>query len=243
MNPILLDGAYVSVTRRGAGKPVLLLHGYLSNKQSFYYQTEALAQNGRLAVAPDMPAFGASAPITAAWSVGDYADWLQHFIAAADLKGADIVAHSFGARVALKLLARDASLADKLLITGGAGLVKPRTAAYIRRVKRYRRIKRLFPRYAERHFGSEEYRTLSPLMKESYKKIVNEDLSSCARAVKNKTLLVYGREDGVTPPDEEGEIFRSLIAGSELAVIGGGHFCFSENYGEFNRLMLNFLNG
>ncbi|MDE7076440.1 MAG: alpha/beta hydrolase, partial [Clostridia bacterium] len=164
---------------------MLLLHGYLSNRQSFYYQIDGLAKNGRLAVAPDMPAFGASAPLKSAWSVGDYAEWLKHFIAAADLKGADIIAHSFGARVALKLLSAEPSYADKLVITGGAGLVKPRSDAYMRQVKRYRRIKKLFPRYAEKHFGSEEYRSLSPLMKESYKKIVNEDLRGCARCIRN----------------------------------------------------------
>lgn len=202
-----------------------------------------MADSGRLAVAPDMPAFGASSKIMRAWSVGDYADWLKSFIAAADIKGADIVAHSFGARVALKLLAEDKSLADKLLITGGAGLVKPRSAEYIRQVKRYRRIKKLFPKYAERHFGSEEYRSLPPVMKESYKKIVNEDLRGCARKIENKTLLIYGRDDNVTPPEEEGKIFNSLIGGSELKIIDGGHFCFSENRAEFNRLMLGFLNG
>lgn len=190
-----------------------------------------------------MPAFGASSKIMRAWSVGDYADWLKDFIAAADIKGADIVAHSFGARVALKLLAEDKSLADRLIITGGAGLVKPRSAEYIRQVKRYRRIKKLFPKYAERHFGSEEYRSLPPVMKESYKKIVNEDLRGCARKIENKTLLIYGRDDNVTPPEEEGKIFNSLIGGSELKVIDGGHFCFSENRAEFNRLMLGFLNG
>ena len=204
---------------------------------------QSLAENGRLAVAPDMPAFGASAPIKSAWSVGDYAAWLKHFIAAADIAGADIIAHSFGARVAIKLLAEDAALADKLIITGGAGLVKPRSDAYMRQVKRYRRIKKLFPRYAEKHFGSEEYRSLPPLMKESYKKIVNEDLRGCARKIQNKTLLIYGREDKDTPPDEEGAIFNSLIGGSEMKVIGGGHFCFSDNRAEFNRLMLGFLNG
>lgn len=221
---------------------MLLLHGYLSNRQSFYYQIRSLAQNGRFAVAPDMPAFGASSPITEAWSVGDYAEWLKRFISAADIKDTDIIAHSFGARVALKMLADDPSYADKLIITGGAGLVKPRSAAYMRRVKRYRRIKKLFPDYAEKHFGSEEYRSLSPLMKESYKKIVNEDLRGCAQKVTNKTLLIYGANDSVTPPGEEGAIFNSLINGSELKIIEGGHFCFSENYLTFNELMLNFIN-
>ena len=236
-----MNGAFVSVTVRGCGKPIIFLHGYLSSKQSFYYQLNFFEKNGFSVVAPDMPSFGASSPVTVPWSVGDYANWLNDFIAARDLQGAHIVAHSFGARVALKLFSQRPELCGKLIITGGAGVVKPRSPAYIRQVKRYRRVKKLFPKYAERKFGSEEYRTLSPVMKESYKLIVNEDLRGCAKKISNPTLLIYGRKDTVTPAGEEGEIFRSLIRGSELKIIEGGHFCFSENADEFNRLALNFF--
>lgn len=220
---------------------MLFLHGYLSCKESFHYQIDFLAKNGYRAVAPDMPAFGQSSPIGTAWSVGDYADWLEDFIKAEGLQGSYVVAHSFGARVIFKLLAREQGLVKKLVITGGAGLVKARSPAYMRRVKRYRRIKKLFPRYAEKHFGSEEYRSLSPLMRESYKLIVNEDLRACAEKIAVPTLLVYGKNDTVTPPSEEGEIFHSLIEGSRLEILEGGHFCFSENAEKFNSLMLGFF--
>ena len=241
MISIFLNGGYVSVTERGAGESVLLLHGYLSSKESFYYQTGFLAENGYRVVVPDMPAFGQSSPIETAWSVGDYARWLKNFITATGLDGCIVVAHSFGARVIFKLLAEEQGLVKKLVITGGAGLVKPRSTAYMRQVKRYRRVKKLFPRYAEKHFGSEEYRSLSPLMRESYKLIVNEDLRGCVEKVSVPTLLIYGVGDTVTPPNEEGEIFRSLIAGSRLEIIDGGHFCFSENSERFNKLLLEFL--
>ena len=218
-----------------------MLHGYLSCKESFHYQIDFLAENGYRAVAPDMPAFGQSSPIDTAWSVGDYADWLEDFIKAEELEDCFVVAHSFGARVIFKLLARGQVSVKKLVITGGAGLVKPRSPAYMRQVKKYRRVKKLFPRYAEKHFGSEEYRSLPPVMKESYKLIVNEDLRGCARKITVPTLLIYGDGDGVTPAGEEGEVFRSAIEGSRLEVIEGGHFCFCENSGKFNSLMLGFI--
>lgn len=173
--------------------------------------------------------------------MGDYAEWLCKFIDENRLNGADIIAHSFGARVAFKLLSERGELANRLIITGGAGLVKERSPAYMRQVKRYRRVKKLFPRYAERHFGSEEYRVLPPVMRESYKLIVNEDLRGSAERIKNRTLLIYGRGDAVTPANAEGEIFHSLIAGSRLELIDGGHFCFSENPAPFNELALEFL--
>lgn len=238
---ILLNGDFVSVLEKGKGYPVLFLHGYLSDKRSFYYQTEYFSSNGFKAVAPDFIGFGASSPLKDGWSVGDYANWLADFIREKKLCRPHIVAHSFGARVALKALAEDNGLADKLVITGGAGLVKPRSPQYIRRVKTYRAVKKFFPRLAEKKFGSEEYRTLSPVMKESYKKIVNEDLRGCARLIKNRALLIYGSGDTVTTAKEEGATFHSLIEGSQFKIISGGHFCFCENAEEFNRLTLNFL--
>ena len=216
------------------------MHGYLSSKESFYYQIKFLSKFYKV-TAPDILGFGKSSPLERPYSVDDYCDWLENFIKKSKLESPHILAHSFGARVAIKYLGARGGAAGKLVITGGAGIVKPRSPRYMRQVKRYRRIKRIFPKFAEKHFGSSEYRTLSPLMKESYKLIVNEDLRECAANIKNKTLLVYGRDDSVTPPGEEGEIFNKLIVGSRLAVVDGGHFCFSEYPGNFNNIVLDFL--
>ncbi|MDE7453750.1 MAG: alpha/beta hydrolase [Clostridia bacterium] len=228
--------------REGEGQDILLLHGYLSKKESFYYQIKFLSRFYRV-TAPDFPAFGASAPITSAWSVGDYCDWLDKFIKAAGLNKPVIIAHSFGARVAIKYLSSRPCAAEKLIITGGAGIVKPRSKKYLRRVKAYRIVKKFFPKLAEKKFGSKEYRTLPPVMRESYKKIVNEDLKDCAKEIRCKTLLLYGADDTVTPADEEGKIFNSLIPCSELKILQGGHFCFSENPAPFNDAVYKFLNG
>lgn len=216
------------------------MHGYLSKKESFYYQIEFLSQHFQV-IAPDFPGFGASAPIAEAWSVGDYAEWLYRFLKAENAIHVHILAHSFGARVALKALNAHPEIADSMIITGGAGLVKPRSPEYLKKVKWYRRIKKIFPGFAEKHFGSAEYRTLSPVMRESYKKIVNEDLSQCAAGIKCRTYLVYGKDDSVTPPSEEGQTFHNLITGSRFEVMEGGHFCFSEYPDIFNAKILNFL--
>lgn len=220
---------------------MLLLHGYGSKKESFYYQIKFLSQYFCV-IAPDFPCFGASEGTDTPWSVGDYAAWLEKFIEKTVTDRPHVVAHSFGARVALKLLSEN-DLAEKLVITGGAGLVKPRSPRYMRRVRAYRFVKKLFPKYAERHFGSEEYRKLSPLMKESYKKIVNEDLRACAQKICNPAYLLYGENDTVTPPEEEGEIFHSLIKNSKFETMPGGHFCFSEHPDIFNKKILTFLGG
>jgi pimeloyl-ACP methyl ester carboxylesterase len=120
--------------------------------------------------------------------------------------------------------------------------VKPRSKEYRRRVALYRRVKRVFPRYAERHFGSDEYKKLSPIERESYKKIVNTDLREEAKKIGNPTLLIYGQADRVTPAAEEGATFHAAISGSILITISGNHFCFAQSPSLFNTLVYTFLN-
>lgn len=216
------------------------MHGYMSSKESFYYQTEFLSKYFCV-ISFDFAGFGKSQQPEAPFSVGDYADWVIKLACALKLNNPHIIAHSFGARVALKLLGEKNFSAEKLIITGGAGIVKPRSPQYIRRVKAYRCVKKVFPRFADKHFGSKEYKSLSPTMRESYKKIVNEDLRSVARNIKNQTLLLYGENDKVTPYKEEGEIFKNAIQNSQLQIIAGGHFCFSEYPQLFNQKIYAFL--
>ena len=191
--------------------------------------------------APDFPCFGGSEMTDDPWSVGDYARWLEKFINCLHLSRPHVIAHSFGARVAFKLLSEHGELAEKLIICGGAGIVKPRSRQYLKRVNAYRRMKKLFPKFAEKHFGSEEYKALSPMMKESYKLIVNEDLRECAQKIKCPTLLLYGEDDTVTPPNEEGEIFHNLIEGSRLEILSGGHFGFCQYPLLYNQKIYEFL--
>ena len=212
----------------------------MSDKKSFYYQIKFFAGHGFEVIAPDFPGFGLSAAIDGEWSVGDYAKWLFAFIGGSQLSCPHVIAHSFGARVALKALSEN-NFADRLVITGGAGIVRARSPAYKRKVRAYRIVKRFAPRFAERHFGSAEYRALTPVMRGSYKKIVNEDLRSCASVICNKTLLLYGRDDCVTPPSEEGKIFSRLISDSRFQTMPGSHFCFCEYPELFNEIVYSFL--
>ena len=212
----------------------------MSQKESFYYQIEFLSKYYKT-VAFDFAGFGKSQTPKTAYSVGDYADWVIKLGNLLQIKKPHIVAHSFGARVAIKLLGEKNYSANKLVITGGAGIVKPRSLRYIRRVNAYKRIKKLFPRFAEKHFGSEEYKKLCPIMRKSYVKIVNEDLTLIAKNIAVPTLLIYGENDFTTPYLEEGVTFNKLIKNSKLFKMQGGHFCFCERYNIFNNHIYDFL--
>ena len=69
------------------------------------------------------------------------------------------------------------ALFDRALLAGCAGIPPKRGLSYKCKVRAYRIAKKFAPRFAEKKFGSPEYRTLSPVMRESYKKIVNEEIA------------------------------------------------------------------
>ncbi|MBQ7879443.1 MAG: alpha/beta hydrolase [Clostridia bacterium] len=218
---------------------MLFLHGYLSSKEAFTAQIDYFSRFYRV-TAIDFLGFGNSAPLPAAYSVGDYAEWTKKVVSALGLEKPHIVAHSFGCRVAVKMVGADNGAFGKLVLTGAAGIVLNRGFVYRAKVKAYRICKRIAPKFAERKFGSEEYRSLSPLQKESYKKIVNEDLRNAARTVQNRTLIVQGKDDTVTPL-KAAEIYLENFPYARLRLMDGGHFAFVEAPLTFNLITEEFL--
>ncbi len=188
----------------------------------------------------DFLGFGESPPLTEAFSVKDYADWLYDLIKELGLKKPHVVAHSFGCRVAIKTAKEYGQVFDKLVLTGAAGVRFPRKVSYKIKVAVYRFFKKVAPRFAEKHFGSKEYRTLSPVMKESYKKIVAEDLRADARVVENPVLLLQGREDATTPL-AEACAYLTAFPRAQLKQIDGGHFAFVDSPVSFNLTVEEFL--
>ena len=231
----------VSFLQTGRGKDLLFLHGYLSSKEAFTAQINYFSKFFRV-TAIDFLGFGNSAKLNEPFSVDDYARWTEEVLRLLDVKKPHVIAHSFGCRVAVKLASREPDLFDKILLTGAAGVVLKRSWRYHLKVKLYRFIRRFAPRFAEKRFGSKEYRTLSPVMKESYKKIVNEDLRGCATKIENEVLLVQGKGD-TTTPKKEAEAYLACLKKGRLKMIDGGHFAFAEHPLAFNLIAEEFFYG
>jgi 3-oxoadipate enol-lactonase len=71
--------------------------------------------------------------------------------------------------------------------------------------------------------------------------IAGWDGSQDLARVQTPTLVVAGADDPVSPPDHA-EAISGLVAGAEVAVIGGAaHLANVERAGEFNRLLEEFL--
>lgn len=237
---VVVEGKKVAYLQEGQGENILFLHGYLSCKESFYYQIQHLRSDYKV-TALDFIGFGKSDALTEAWSVADYAKHTLAFLKNLQIDKTHIVAHSFGGRVALWLLAHYPQYFQRAVLTGCAGLIPKRGLKYHLKVNGYKLCKKIFPNFAKRHFGSKEYRTLSPIMQESYKKIVNDDLFYCLAKIKSETLYIFGENDKDTPLYMANTL-QANTPNAKLHIIKGGtHFCFCEQVALFNDITLKFL--
>ena len=217
----------------------MLLHGYLSSKEAFAAQMAYFSRFYKV-TAIDFLGFGGSKPLEEPFSVTDYAVWTREVFTLLGVEKPHIIAHSFGCRVAVKMLAMDSDFAGKIVLTGPAGIIRRRGLSYHIKVKTYRLVRRFSPSFAERKFGSAEYRTLSPIMRVSYKKIVNEDLRKEAARIQNPVLLVVGEGDRTTPLSEA-KIYLNYLQNGQLKIMRGGHFAFAEHPLLFNLITEEFL--
>ncbi len=215
---------------------MLFLHGYKSCKESFYYQLTHFAKSYKV-TAPDIVGFSKDRELTLDYFI----DWVSDFILAEGLQDPIIVAHSFGARLCFKGIAQKKVPCKKLIVTGGAGINNSNCPRNMRKVRLYRAVKRVFPNFASKHFGSQEYRALGEIERHTFKNVICEDLQEYAKAVDCPALLIYGEDDSVTPIEREGKIFFSLLQSSRLLSMRGGHFCFCDYPHLFNSYVDNFL--
>ncbi|WP_231975777.1 alpha/beta fold hydrolase [Mycobacterium sp. E2462] len=91
--------------RRGAGTPLLLIHGLGSSWPTWDLVAPTLAAR-REVIAVDLPGFGSSAPLPGEVSIASLTDAVETFIAHHGLGEVDVVGSSMGARMVLEMARR-----------------------------------------------------------------------------------------------------------------------------------------
>ena len=251
------QGLKVQYIEQGQGPLAVLFHGWGANKELFQALISTLAARYRVA-APDTPGFGQSQEPGEAWSLEDYCAFSKAFIdhvAGPDDKEVILAGHSHGGRTLIRLVGSGMldRKVQKLILIDSAGIVHEKTPEQMRRIKRYKRgkkilslppVKALFPHALERlqsKSGSADYRMASPVMRQSMVKVVNEDVREYLPRIEAETLLVWGDQDPDTPL-ADGQLMERLIPGSGLAVLAGaGHFSFLDRQYQFLAVMRSFL--
>lgn len=250
----------VAYRKTGDGKPLILLHGWGSSSRVMMPVARQL-ESLRTCYVLDLPGFGDSPEPETAWAIDDYADLIESFISDISEEMVDLLVHSFGGRIALKLCAREfgKKRVRKVLITGGAGMKPKRSLAYY--IKKYtakilkapflilpakqrkKSLEWLRTTPVWKSLGSSDYSKLSGVMRETFVKSVTEYLDPCLPKIPHEVLLLWGREDVATPL-YQGERMEKGIKNAALVVIDqAGHYAFLDKPKHFASIAKAFFKG
>ena len=226
----------------GAAAPsILMLHGWGGDLHSLDVLGKPLSQH-RLVISISLPGFGDSPEPSESWDTTGYMTILKVWLAKNGLSGLDIIAHSFGGRVAIMLASKHPELVNRLVLIASAGLRTPRslkTRMKILLAKNLSRgariLKGKLAAYMEkRHeqLGSQDWKLASLVMRGIMVKVLEEDLSAELSEIEAPTALIWGENDTATPV-YMAKTMNRLIPDSHLVVIrDAGHFCYLERKGE-----------
>lgn len=236
---------------------ILLLHGWGCNQSTLSFLADSLVQAGASVLTLDFPGHGKSAEPPVPWGVAEYARMVEMLLSQLKLCQVSIVAHSFGARVALFLAAKRPAIIYKLVITGGAGIKKPISEAQEKRTTRYKRYSHMLEMlcrvpllgsvaqrgkvWLRNRYGSADYVRLSEGMRGTFVKVISQDLHPLLSLVKASTLLVWGSEDTETPLWMGEEMERQIPDAGLVIFEGRGHFAFADEWQRFVIIVKNFL--
>ncbi len=249
------NGVMIDYQNEGEGAPVLLLHGWGGRSDSMRPFFDLL-KGKRAVYAIDFPGYGNSSMPPKPWTVGDYANATLAFIKGMDIMGCDVIAHSFGGRVVVKLAARDETVFNRIVLCGVPGARKRRTPGYYIRVYRFKLVKKL-SRYGwfcglmkgfgmdakarVANAGSSDYRQLPEQMKRTFSLIVNENLRPLLKHVKNPTLLLWGEDDREAPLWIAKLMEKEIPDCGLVTYKGAGHFAYLERWNEFAPVIAHYL--
>ncbi|HEY8326235.1 MAG: alpha/beta fold hydrolase [Ktedonobacterales bacterium] len=242
------------LARAGAGTPTLLLHGWGASSDLFAATMRGLGDGFDL-IAPDFPGFGKTAPPPAPWGVGEYMDWTLRLMDWLGVERANLVGHSFGGRVSIKLAALHPERVARLVLTDAAGIRPQRDWRYHARVRSFKAMRSLAQwRYTPQSLrewagaqvarqGSPDYKAASGTVRSSFVRVVNEDLRAYLPRIHAPTLLIWGDRDEDTPL-ADAQLMERLIPDAGLVVFeGAGHYAYLEQPGRFCVIVKQFFQG
>jgi len=246
---IVVNKLLINYQSFGKGPVVILVHGWGDDLINFNKLQKTLANSYKV-ISLDLPGFGKSTAPNEGWSLDDFAGFIKEFTDKLKLNVYAYVGHSNGGSVLIKGLADKTVSADRLILIASAGI---RSSQQFKKtaLKVGAKISKLplkmLPTQYQIDLRKRLYKAIksdagvNPQMLETFKKIVKQDVTKDASKLKVPTLLIYGQDDKITPP-EYGQAYNKLIKGSKLELIAGcGHFVHLQQPEKVEKIIENFL--
>jgi pimeloyl-ACP methyl ester carboxylesterase len=215
-------------------RPIVMLHGWGQNLQSFQPMGELLAYKDKVHII-DLPGFGKSPPPPEAWDTTQYADRICQYLDDNGIDRADMIGHSFGGRVSIRLAHKYPNRVRSITLINSAGLQRQRTfkqslrSQWVRNMRNTFKISPLYRNelltWHSQKYGSRDYLNAGA-MQGILVKTVSEDVTEIVKQIPAPVLLLWGEADTETPV-EMGHRYHSLFPNSQLITIPNrDHFMF-----------------
>ncbi len=242
---------------KGTGeKRILLLHGWGCSSATMSPLARDLQRSAQV-LSVDFPGHGRTPNPPEVWGVPEYAEALKALLTELSFTPCAVIAHSFGARVAIYLASEYSGLFTQLLLTGAAGIRPKQSNEAKARQSGYQRMKQLagtmrkvgflkpaadrLQEAAVQKYGSADYKALSPEMRQTFSRIVNLDLTDRLGRIQQPTLLIWGEKDDATPLWMGQQMEKDIPDAGLVVFERGSHFAFLEQSARFLLIARNFF--
>lgn len=251
---IRVQGIPATYKTIGEGRPVLVLHGWGGSSDTWRKFLEQHSNDNQFQlIGLDLPGFGKTADPPVAWTVGDYMHFVIDFIKELGLQKVVLVGHSFGGRISIKLASRYPEMLEAIVLVAAAGIRHPKTAkqkaSYILAkqgkkimsspaLKKYEDVMR---KLLYKVIREKDYVQTRGVMKETFKKVISEDLKGLLQDISVPTLIVWGTNDSYVPVSDA-RVMHEKIRGSVLEIIHGArHGIHRDMPGRLYKIITHFI--
>lgn len=236
-------------SEKGNGQAIVLLHGLFGNLSNWSETIEHFSKSYRV-ITPILPIY------EGAWqgdALEDLVDYVHAIITKLNIEKATFVGNSLGGHVATLYTLAHPEVVEHLVLIGSAGLFESNMGVSYPKKGNYEYIAdKVKYTFHENHKVSEEliqevYDTVNDFKRSlSILKIAKatnrNNVSDKLGAIKTPALLIWGKDDKITPVEVALQFKEKLGGKVELHLIDQcGHAPMMEQPGEFNAILDNYL--
>lgn len=209
-----------------SANPVLILHGWGQSLTNWTQVANKLSERHRIIIL-DLPGFGSSSLPSESFGIKEYSSFVKNFISKIGLKNPVLIGHSLGGKIAMHL-SSNVDFITKLILISPSGIGSRPFFINIKIII-LKTLKLLFfwspitlKEKIVKLFASEDYK-LSGNLKETFKKIVNQNVEKDTQKITIPTLIVWGENDKELNP-KNSKLLKRLIKNSIIRIVwGAGH--------------------
>ena len=199
----------------GKEKSILFLHGWGSNKEIMEVFKDYLKDYKHIYI--DMPGFGKS-KTDEILTTKLYRQIIDKFLLKLDIQKDIIVGHSFGGKVATLLNPKE------LILLSSAGILEEKSFKVKMKIKSFKFLKFFGLSSFRKFFVSDDAKSMSENMYQTFKNVVDEDFSDEFKKFRNKAIVFWGEDDKAVSVSSGDKIAKYIH--SEFYVLKGDHYFF-----------------